>query len=181
MAAPLFVNVLPSSWLERGDTLRVTFAQEHSYLARDASFASDIAAVWSKLFNVGGLAYPITRPAATRGETIAVIDMRLTARTTVAELVNVMENISGFYVEVTRVEKLTATQAKAAPTNAGAQERENVRAETEKERDEGSIFGQVSRALGATVTAVKWAAVVAVVLLIVIYGGDIANTLTRRK
>lgn len=163
----LFKNVTPTERIPHGSIVRVAFAQEHSAIARDASFASDFNSLWPKLFNVGGIAYPIGLNPSLRGDTVAVVDFRFGKDSTPAELVRALDGISGYWIEVTSLERLGALPASKAASNAGATERESVKMEAYKDAASGDWMATIARGAGATLTTVKWVAILALVLTIV--------------
>lgn len=175
--APLFKNVAQTEVLPRDSVVRVTFAQENSLFARDASFAADFAALYPKL-NLNNLALPISKNPAVAGETTAVVDMRLNIHWVAAELVKAIENVTGMFIKVSVIEKLSSSAAQRSTTNAGAVERQQAQ---QQYAASDSFFDTIARSVGATITAVKWAAVVVVVLLIFLYWGQIKNALPGRK
>lgn len=172
----VFKNVAPGAPLNRGDVVRIGFAQETSYLARDVSFVTDFGSIWGKLFNIGDMAYPISKNSVARGQTTAVVDLRMTRPVSAAELVNALDNVSGFFVQVASLERLNASQAARAPTSTGAQQRESVRAENIKQEEDESIFHKIAKATGTALNVTKWVSVVlvvAVIILFIKYGKDL--------
>jgi hypothetical protein len=170
----LFKNVNATEILAKGAILRVAFGVANSYM--DASlgkgFASDFNNLWPKLFNVGGLAYPIGTNPTLKGDTVAVVDLKLSTNTTASALLRALDGIEGFWIEVTSVEKLSGSQAVAAPSNAGAAQREAAKTEEYKQQESESLFNKMAKAANLTLTTVKWVSIAVVLVLLVYFGRD---------
>lgn len=171
----VYKNITPSARLAKGDVVRVSFAQEHAYLALDASFANDFGAIWSRLFelnvpNLGNPAFPIGKNSVTKGMTTTVADLRVTRPVAASDLVTAMDVVSGFYVTVSGIEKLSAADAAGAASTRGAVQREVVRVETQAEQSQASWWNQLASATGFTLGALKWAAIGLVVVVFLMYG-----------
>lgn len=186
MAGAVFKNVSPGVMLSRGDVVRLAFAQEHSYVARDASFSVDFGGLYDKLYGLeipgfGKAVMPITRNATTRGMTTAVCDLRVILPVTAAAIVKAADDVSGFYVQVTSIEKLGAGDAARAAGNAGALQREAVRNLEEQEQDRASWWNQIASATGFTLSAMKWIAIALVVMYLISQAGTIKTVIGAVK
>lgn len=180
----LFKNIAPGALLNVGDTVRLGFAQEHAYISPDATFANDFNGLWSKLFSVG-VATPISRNAVVRGQTTAVVDFRVTrSGSTVAQFVNSVEHVSGYYVQVTSAELLSKSQGEVANTEQGAKEREAARAEDAKQKADESIVNKIAKGAGTALNVTKWLSVAIIVVALIvalIYAGSLKNNTLLRK
>lgn len=169
-----YKNIAPGAMLAKGDVVRISFAQEHAYLALDASFANDFGAIWTRLFelrveNVGNPAFPIGKNSVTKGMTTTVADLRVSRPVTVSALVNAIDSISGFYVAVSGVEKLGAMDAAGSAGTRGAVQREVKRNAAEAEQQQSVWYNQIASTLGVASDTLRWVALAVLGILLLVY------------
>lgn len=172
MAGAKLVNLTITQRLERGDVLRLAFAQDHTTIARASAFAADMATLWERLHGMGdGAGFPITPNPALRGETASVVDFKLSRPMVLSDFLAALDVVSGYWIKTVSAEKLSATAASRAPTNAGAAERETVRQGAAKAEDESNPWNRLADGIGTTVNVVRWLALVVVIGLALFYFG----------
>lgn len=169
MSAATLKNVSATERLQRGEVLRVSFAQDHTAVARADTFSADMSGLWRALHNVGGAAYPITPNPSIRGDTASVVDLKLSAPAVLGTLLDAIDTASGYWIKTTGVEKLTVSAAAAAPSNAGAAQRDVVRQQVEKDNDDANPFNKIANTLGTTLRVAKWLVVAVVFVVAVVY------------
>jgi len=170
MAAKL-VNLAATERVLKGTVLRVTVTQ-YARILLNSEFARLVTTFYEQLAGTR-LLFPISPNPLLKDISVAVIDVRVVAENRVAvELVQALETLAGFYLTITRVERLTAPKAEKAAGNAGAVERETERAEQDQRDDWTRRLGldKLGEALGVTVGVLKWtlAAIVVVGLVLLV-------------
>lgn len=166
MADVELTNVAASQVLPKGSVLRITFAERYS-IQIDSSFAGSYRdEVYA---NIAGtkLLYPITADGAIDGESTATTDCRVSTDTALSNILAALDALSPWFVRVARVQLLTTTEAQAAATTDGAQQRQDATNTQQQTQDASNPLSQLADGLGVALSTVKWVAIVALVGAIV--------------
>lgn len=159
------VNVASTERLARGTVLRVTVSQYSKILA-NRDFWVKVSTFWAELAGTKFM-YPISPNPAMRAATpVAVIDVRVSRdKIVTADVVNALEHLAGFYLRISRIERLEAKKATEAGGTTGAREREETKVQqAEREAWKFPDLSKLAGALGTTVSLIKWALVALVVV-----------------
>lgn len=171
------INLASTEQLTSSTALRLTFSQGSYPFFTDAQYKNQIDRIYEGLIEQRWT--PISaRPSASDGKP-AVIDLRLYKNISAADFIDVMNDLAGFYVRVSRIEKMSAAAAAQSGSKAGADARDKVKAAQEAEDHENSLAGKIGDAVGLAKNVVIGLAVIAVIVLLVMYTPEIKAAAKR--
>lgn len=162
-----FVNVASSETVKAGDVLRVTFTEAYS-IQLDSGFKAQFDSVYNNIASVGSGLRQITPNSAVAGNSVAVVDCRVTIAKPVSEFVDYLNGLNSWFVRVAKVERLTPTAATQAASTQGAQEREQATQEQQQKQDESNPVTRFIDTLGSA-AKIALAVVVGALVLWLLY------------
>jgi hypothetical protein len=159
------VNLASTERLDKGTVLRVTLSRAYALL-NPSWFGKKVNEFYANLAP-SKIVYPISPNPAVADATVAVVSVRVAEKLVpAAEVLNVFNTHAGFYLSVTRVEKLAPEKAKTEAGNLGAVEREKVKQQQQQAESWDKKLGldKLAATFGTTVTVVKYTALAVVIL-----------------
>lgn len=173
------VNVSATERLPKGAVLRVTLRAGLFGKIRAAltgldlfKFSSSVTALWTRLASTKFM-YPISPNPALKDSDVAVMDVRLVNAMVYSDFERVFQSQITFSdVVLARVEYLTRDQAATAASNAGARQREVLKAEEAKKSGlaaglENALgLDKLASFFGTTAKVVRWAVLLAVLAVL---------------
>jgi hypothetical protein len=165
--------------LKHNDVLRLTFSKSYSWL-NDDFFSGKTKEIWSQIDLTGKLYTISPNPAIIDGKP-AVIDVRISKDSRVNEISNSLSTIAGYYVTLSKLEKLKPEQAKVAASNVGAEQRETAKDQQAKADADNSLTGQIGKALNLAKKTVIIGLVIVVVVAVIVYAPQLKAVARRVK
>lgn len=169
-------GVSASTVIAANSLLRLTFGETHSF-TNDEEFVKRFSDVFNQLPPTAGL-FPIARFSSLPGATTATVDATTHASRTAGEIVQAIETLTGYFVELRSLQLLTPAEKAVATTPAGAIARDDAAAKAEAVAQTNNPLVKLWAGIEEAGTVAKWVVIAAVFFGLLIYAGQLRKSLS---
>ena len=166
-------NLTMDTRLFPSDVVRVSFADDNGWIA-GYGFTRNFPNVYARLRQTA-LFLPVSPDTSGNGASVAVVDCEMLQPVAARDLLSALNAAAGYSVQVTTLERLQGnateldSQAASARDGSGSADAERAAAAVtaSNEVSSNSFFQHAADSLGTTLSAVKWLAILAVVVILI--------------